>query len=81
MPKMEVTRIESCPCGFHGVKKFFIPETYENETLITCPKCNGVVYVELSKKEFDKRWIAITKTGNKEDIADFCRKNRIRGID
>jgi len=79
MPKLEVTPIESCECGWHGVKKFLIPETYENETLITCPKCNSVVYVEVTKKEFNRRWFEVVKTGCKQDIANFCRKFRARG--
>lgn len=75
---MEVTQIERCPseCGWHGVKKFLIPETYKNERLLTCPKCNGVVYIELSKAEFNKRWLDITKSGDKAYIAEFCRKYR-----
>lgn len=79
MVKIEVTWIESCECGWHGVKKFLIPETYENETLLTCPKCNAVVCTELAKKEFDRKWLEVTKSGDKEDIAAFCRKYRARG--
>lgn len=75
----EVTRIESCECGWHGVKKFLNRETYTNEVLITCPKCNAVVYVELSKKEFNRRWFEVVKSKSKQDIANFCRKFRAVG--
>jgi len=75
----EVTRIESCECGWCGVKKLLILETYENETLATCPKCNGVVYVEVTKKEFNRRWFEVVKSKSKDDIANFCRKYRARG--
>lgn len=79
MAKLEVTPIYSCECGWHGVKKFLVPETYENETLINCPKCYSVVYVELTKKEFDRRWFEQVKNGSKQDIASFLRKTKVRG--
>lgn len=75
---MEVTRIESCPCGWHGVKKLLIPETYEKETLAICPKCSGVVYVEVSKDEYVKRHLEVFKTGDKNKIADFLKRIRVR---
>ena len=72
--------IEVCPCGWSGTKSLLIPETYENETLVTCPKCNGVVYVEVTKEEFNRKWFEVVKSKSKADIANFCRKYRTRGI-
>lgn len=74
--RMEVTRIESCECGWHGVKKLLNLETYTDERLACCPKCNAVILIELSKKEYLKRSLEVLTNGSKEEIANFLRKTK-----